>query len=150
MCAHSLYLQQKQLLPLDQLCSKISGLSLILASFLLPVATVTPVIWHESFLSAFLISGEKELHLELGLNRLQLSTVAGTVTLWLVVSCQGSKVSPGHRLVSVNMVCSFLTVLKPLTVSTNSSSSMNCKGEGQSFLNMSQQFNSCCFGRTKD
>lgn len=33
-----------------------------------------------------------------------------------------------QRLVSVNMVCSFLTVLKPLTVSTNSSSSMNCKG----------------------
>lgn len=32
-----------------------------------------------------------------------------------------------QRLVSVNMVCSFLTVLKPLTVSTNSSSSMNCK-----------------------
>ncbi|TNN28470.1 hypothetical protein EYF80_061382 [Liparis tanakae] len=31
----------------------------------------------------------------------------------------------GHRLVSVNMVCSFLTVLNPLTVSTNSSSSMN-------------------------
>lgn len=30
-------------------------------------------------------------------------------------------------MVSVNMVCSFLTVLKPLTVSTNSSSSMNCK-----------------------
>lgn len=33
---------------------------------------------------------------------------------------------PCQRLVSVNMVCSFLTVLKPLTVSTNSSSSMNC------------------------
>lgn len=36
-----------------------------------------------------------------------------------------------HRLVSVNMVCSFLTVLKPLTVSTNSSSSMNCWQQGQ-------------------
>lgn len=34
---------------------------------------------------------------------------------------------PGHRLVSVNMVCSFLTVLKPLIVSTNSSSSINCR-----------------------
>lgn len=39
---------------------------------------------------------------------------------------QGQRSQWGHRLVSVNMVCSFLTVLKPLMVSTNSSSSMNC------------------------
>lgn len=50
----------------------------------------------------------------------------------LLFSSWGLMVSgfKGHggdqRLVSVNMVCSFLTVLKPLTVSTNSSSSMNC------------------------
>lgn len=43
--------------------------------------------------------------------------------------------SSGHRLVSVNMVCSFLTVLNPLMVSTNSSSSINCEGEEQSVLN---------------
>lgn len=45
--------------------------------------------------------------------------------------CRVQRSRSGHRLVSVNMVCSFLMVLNPLMVSTNFSSSMNCEEEEQ-------------------
>lgn len=58
-------------------------------------------------------------------------------------SCQVQRSIPRHRLVSVNIVCSFLTVLKPLMVSTNSSSSINYKREKKQVGNIWTKGQNC-------